>query len=85
MDSHYDVSEERQDMYFIRTDATNPEKLEMSFNLSMYQPHLAGARSIFQSIFLDEAANRDLCAKRPPLDAPAARSTVIGRAAEMAS
>lgn len=61
MDKYYDVSEERDDMYFIRTDATNPEKLEMSFNLSKYQPHLAGKRSIFQSIFLDEKANRDLC------------------------
>lgn len=70
MDAHYDVSEARQDMYFIRTDSADPEKLEMSFNLSMYQPHLAGARSIFQSIFLDEKQNRRLCARPRRFIAP---------------
>lgn len=52
-------------MYFIRTDETDPQKLEMSFNLSKYQPHLAGKRSIYQSIFLDERTNRKLCGGPP--------------------
>lgn len=43
------------DMYFIRTDPANPRILEMSFNLSAYQPHLAGRPAIYQTIFLDDA------------------------------
>ena len=46
-------------MYMIRTDPSNPRLIEMSFNLSMYQPHLRDGsgrkRDIYQSIFLDDS------------------------------
>ncbi len=47
------------DMYMIRTDPQNPRLIEMSFNLTMYQPHLCHGgedkRDIYQSIFLDDS------------------------------
>jgi predicted NAD/FAD-binding protein len=42
MRSHYSLKLEDGDMYFIRTDPANRERVEMSFNLTMYQPHLQG-------------------------------------------
>jgi predicted NAD/FAD-binding protein len=44
-----------EDIYFIRTDPNRPRILEMSFNLSAYQPHLSGRPAIYQTIFLDDA------------------------------
>jgi predicted NAD/FAD-binding protein len=46
-----------EDMYFIRCDPKDPRLIEMSFNLTSYQPHLREknkARNIYQSIFLDD-------------------------------
>ena len=42
-------------MYFIRVDPVDKSQIEMSFDLTNYQPQLriAGAGSIYQSIFLD--------------------------------
>lgn len=61
MNKHYDIDIARHDQYFIRTDPQQPEKLEMSFNLSNYQPQLASYhdpqtihQDIFQTIFLDK-------------------------------
>jgi len=57
MGRHYELDEERDDMYFIRTDPANRKKVEMSFNLAKYQPHLVERdgkrRNVYQSIFLD--------------------------------
>ena len=60
MDREYEFDRRDDgDMYMIRTDPSNPKLIEMSFNLSMYQPHLRGGsgkkRDIFQSIFLDDS------------------------------
>ena len=47
---HYDT-----DQYFVRTYPTDKEKIEMSFNLSNYQPQLKGSgRNVFQTIYLDD-------------------------------
>ena len=43
-----------EDMYFVRCDPEDPKIIEMSFNLTAYQPHLQGKRTIYQSIFLDD-------------------------------
>lgn len=57
MRSHYHLDPQADDMYFVRTDPSNKERIEMSFHLSKYQPHLTDskgqARGIFQSIFLN--------------------------------
>ncbi|KAH9519331.1 hypothetical protein Btru_075279 [Bulinus truncatus] len=54
MMKHYEVIKDL-DQYFIRTDSSDPSKLEMSFNLSNYQPHLKSSdRNIYQTIFLDD-------------------------------
>jgi predicted NAD/FAD-binding protein len=54
MKNHY-TFHPTDDMYFIRTDGKKPRIIEMSFNLSAYQPHLKQAgRAIYQTIFLDE-------------------------------
>lgn len=42
-------------MYFVRTDPEYPRRIEMSFELNYYQPHLQGKDKIFQTIFLDDA------------------------------
>jgi predicted NAD/FAD-binding protein len=54
MARHYQF-DPREDMYFIRCDPEEPRRVEMSFNLTAYQPHLQGKRTIFQSIFLDDS------------------------------
>ncbi|CAG9465951.1 unnamed protein product [Pedinophyceae sp. YPF-701] len=58
MEKEYEMhAADNEDMYFIRTDPEDPSKVEMSFNLSMYQPHLLDAkgarRNLYQTIFLD--------------------------------
>lgn len=45
----------QEDMYFVRCDPEEPKRIEMSFNLTAYQPHLQGKRTIYQSIFLDDS------------------------------
>ncbi|KAK3095041.1 hypothetical protein FSP39_009526 [Pinctada imbricata] len=54
MERHYELHKEK-DQYFIRTDPKDPVKIEMSFNLSNYQPHLRNSgRNIYQTIYLDD-------------------------------
>ncbi|CAG5120407.1 unnamed protein product [Candidula unifasciata] len=56
MAKHYELNT-NVDQYFIRSDPDDPTKLEMSFNLSNYQPQLKGCgRNIYQTIFLNDAA-----------------------------
>ncbi|CAL1546864.1 unnamed protein product [Lymnaea stagnalis] len=55
MEKHYELHKD-VDQYFIRTDPTDQSKLEMSFNLSNYQPQLKSTdRYIYQTIFLDDS------------------------------
>lgn len=54
MQEHYEFHPS-DDMYFVRCDPEDPKLIEMSFNLTAYQPHLEGKRTIYQSIFLDDA------------------------------
>jgi len=54
MEKNYELNKDK-DQYFIRTDPNDRSKLEMSFNLSNYQPHLKHSkRNIYQTIFLDD-------------------------------
>lgn len=55
MRSHYTFIPEHKDMYFVRTNPEDRSQIEMSFDLSAYQPHLSDQASVFQSIFLDRA------------------------------
>ncbi len=56
MNKYYDLNSERNDQYFVRIDPNDNEKIDMSFNLSNYQPQLIQNKnpSIFQTIFLDD-------------------------------
>ena len=61
MNAHYNVHLD-SDQYFIHSDVQHPERpLEMSFNLSNYQPHLIALKrdqypqlNIFQTIYLNK-------------------------------
>ncbi|KAL8569686.1 hypothetical protein ACOMHN_005803 [Nucella lapillus] len=55
MDKYYEVHRDT-DQYFVRTYPSDQERIEMSFNLSNYQPQLKGSgrSSVFQTIFLDD-------------------------------
>lgn len=54
MQKYYDIDLSRDDQYFIKIDPHDPEKIDMSFNLSNYQAQLKNSgRNIFQTIFLD--------------------------------
>lgn len=47
--------------YYVRTAPENREKIEMSFNLSNYQPQLKGCdRNIYQTIYLNAAEDKEL-------------------------
>ncbi|CAF0908811.1 unnamed protein product [Brachionus calyciflorus] len=55
MQKYYDINLSRDDQYFVKIDPDDPEKIDMSFNLSNYQPQLKNSgRNIFQTIFLDD-------------------------------
>jgi hypothetical protein len=64
MRRHYEMAPDansdaaRGEMYYVRTAPENQEKIEMSFNLSNYQPQLVGKtdRNIYQTIFLNKKA-----------------------------
>lgn len=83
MQAHYEMDPKLNDMYFIRTDPKNRKRVEMSFNLCHYQPHLAKAagRNLYQTIFLDakgkvrggSRGDVDMAARVPP-SAPVDRS-----------
>lgn len=54
MNKYYEVDKDK-DQYFVRTDPNDPAKIEMSFNLSNYQPQLKKSdRNIYQTIYLDD-------------------------------
>lgn len=54
MQRQYDMKLEQRDNYFVRTYPDCPSKIEMSFNLSTYQPHLKEAGlNIYQTYYLD--------------------------------
>jgi len=59
MNKHYELHKET-DQYMVRTDKSDPTKIEMSFDLSNYQPQLKKIRNdkqhVFQTIFLDDQA-----------------------------
>jgi hypothetical protein len=78
MRRHYEMAPDansdaaRGEMYYVRTAPENREKIEMSFNLSNYQPQLVGktGRNIFQTIFLNKSACEEIFsyfARFPPI------------------
>jgi predicted NAD/FAD-binding protein len=55
MRSKYDFVEERKDQYFIHEYSPKTSLMEMSFNLTNYQPQLYDySKNIFQTIFLND-------------------------------
>jgi len=60
MRRHYDVADDGSDMYFIKTYDDDMSKVEMSFDLSAYQPFAKGASGerVYQSIFLNAAEDK---------------------------
>eukprot|EP00054_Salpingoeca_dolichothecata_P009359 m.52826 g.52826 ORF g.52826 m.52826 type:complete len:392 (+) comp18313_c0_seq3:723-1898(+) len=54
MEKYYDLDNTRGDQYFVRIDPENPECIDMSFDLTNYQPRVTrSGRHIYQTIFLD--------------------------------
>ncbi|MEW5301387.1 MAG: hypothetical protein WDW38_009596 [Sanguina aurantia] len=54
MSKMYDIKPAQRDNYFVRTYPEAPKKIEMSFNLSTYQPHLAEAGlDVYQTYYLN--------------------------------
>jgi predicted NAD/FAD-binding protein len=51
MERYYELDDTRRDQYFIRTYPDSTDRIEMSFDLSHYQPQLE--QSVYQTIFLD--------------------------------
>lgn len=67
MHRHYEMAKDKtsetaaKEMYYVRTAPENREKIEMSFNLSNYQPQLKGCdRNIYQTIYLNAAEDKEL-------------------------
>ncbi len=57
MKTHYNIDKTRNEMYFVRTYPQDRQKIEMSFDLTHYQPHAkaaSGGNSVYQTIFLDK-------------------------------
>lgn len=56
MNKYYDIDlKNRKDQYLVKTDQKNPKKIDMSFNLSFYQPQLKDKKPyVFQTIFLNK-------------------------------
>lgn len=57
MERYYELDDERGDQYFIRTYPDATDRIEMSFDLSHYQPQLES--SVYQTIFLDRASDEN--------------------------
>jgi len=64
MSKNYDLNPKRGDQYFIRTDPSDPQKIEMSFDLTNYQPQFTTEKKkensqntdsprVYQTIFLN--------------------------------
>ena len=58
MKNMYDIKEDNDSNYFTRSYESDPTKIEMSFDLCTYQPHLKakGASRIYQTYYLDANA-----------------------------
>ena len=56
MERYYDLDDGRGDQYFVRTYPDATDRIEMSFDLSHYQPQLE--KSVYQTIFLDRDHDR---------------------------
>ena len=56
MHKYYEIDlKNRNDQYLVKTDPNDPKKIDMSFNLSFYQPQLKDKRPyIYQTIFLNK-------------------------------
>lgn len=57
MDRYYELDDARGDQYFIRTYPDASDRIEMSFDLSHYQPQLESP--VYQTIFLDRHTDRN--------------------------
>lgn len=57
MERYYELDDARGDQYFIRTYPDATDRIEMSFDLSHYQPQLE--ESVYQTIFLDRDRDED--------------------------
>lgn len=61
---HYDLKDERNDMYFVKTYEEDRSKIEMSFDLTHYQPFAKGVSdshsSVYQTIFLNKDQDEPL-------------------------
>lgn len=62
MKQHYEVDVGRDEMYFVRTYPSDRGKIEMSFDLTHYQPHAKNAQGlgIYQTIFLNREVDEHL-------------------------
>ena len=62
MNKHYELHKDI-DQYLVRTDPEDPSKIEMSFDLSNYQPQLKKIRDeqqhVFQTIYLNDEESED--------------------------
>lgn len=59
MNKYYELDMKRRDQYFVRIHEKNPDCIDMSFNLTNYQPQLKESeRQIFQTIFLDKTRSQ---------------------------
>ena len=55
MKKHYELDDKKNPMYFVKIDQKDPSKIEMSFNLTSYQPFAKKySKSIYQTIFLNK-------------------------------
>ncbi|MBL9026495.1 MAG: FAD-dependent oxidoreductase [Myxococcales bacterium] len=55
MRGHYTLDRARGDQYLVHVSERDPTEIEMSFDLTRYQPQLRdAAQGLFQTIFLDE-------------------------------
>jgi hypothetical protein len=55
MQSNHDMRPEQRDNYFVSNYDSDPGKIEMSFNLTTYQPHLAASGvDVYQTYYLDK-------------------------------
>jgi len=63
MRKYYDIDLKNKDLYFVKTDEKDPKKIDMSFNLTFYQPQLTDKKPyVFQTIFLNKE-DQDKCTK----------------------
>ena len=55
MKKYYDIDMKNRDLHFVKTDEKDPKKIDISFNLTFYQPQLKDKKPyVFQTIFLNK-------------------------------